>query len=79
MFKTVLGNVQHSKILPPNLGVHPDEWEEGSYAGGEHEIIKIRRKEVQIHLPFELWYRRAVAWAQALTLMVKLQEHPDID
>ena len=33
------------------------------------ETIRVARKETDIPLPFEIWYPRAVQWAQGLTVM----------
>ncbi|KAF6742667.1 hypothetical protein DFP72DRAFT_830191 [Ephemerocybe angulata] len=38
------------------------------------ESIKIARKYVDVALPFELWYPRAVLWAQGLRIMTLVQD-----
>ncbi|KAJ7920108.1 hypothetical protein B0H13DRAFT_1867881 [Mycena leptocephala] len=47
----------------------------------EIEVIKVSRKDSEVDLPFVIWWPRAVAWAQALELMVNIKavENGDID
>ncbi|KAJ6498199.1 hypothetical protein DFH09DRAFT_945531, partial [Mycena vulgaris] len=71
LFSAVFQEAQSAGIIPNHLGVAEDEWEGRFY--GETETVKIGRKEVQITLPFEIWYPRAVSWAQGLEIMVRLQ------
>ncbi|KAJ7937864.1 hypothetical protein B0H13DRAFT_1588324, partial [Mycena leptocephala] len=46
-------------IIPRQFEVAENEWEEPFY--GETETLKIRRKQVEIALPFQIWWPRAVA------------------
>ncbi|KAJ7704649.1 hypothetical protein B0H16DRAFT_1216535, partial [Mycena metata] len=54
-------------IIPLGLGVTETEWADGIYA--DAEVVKIGRKEVEVTLPFQIWWPRAVVWAQGLELM----------
>ncbi|KAF7339237.1 Integrase catalytic domain-containing protein [Mycena venus] len=72
IFVAALADVQAAGIIPENFGVAEAEWEVPFY--GESENVKIGRKQVEITLPFPIWWPRAVAWVQALDLMVRIQE-----
>ncbi|KAF7334184.1 hypothetical protein MVEN_02324600 [Mycena venus] len=72
IFVAALANVQAAGIIPENFGVAEAEWEVPFY--GESESVKVGRKQVEIALPFPIWWPRAVAWAQGLDLMVRIQE-----
>ncbi|KAJ7722312.1 hypothetical protein B0H16DRAFT_1334770, partial [Mycena metata] len=78
IFSQALGMVQAEETVPVGFGVAESEWEHGVYS--EVEVLKVGRKESDIHLPFPIWWPRAVAWAQGLELMVRLQavENGDI-
>ncbi|KAJ6603888.1 hypothetical protein B0H10DRAFT_1656878, partial [Mycena sp. CBHHK59/15] len=67
IFHQALEEVKFAEIIPEHFGVAVAEWEEAFY--GETENVKIGRKEVEIVLPFAVWWPRAVAWAQGLELM----------
>lgn len=58
--------------IPFGYGVTEGEWDEAVYP--EFEDIKSgrRKKSHSICLPFELWWPRAVTWAQGLDLMVRI-------
>ena len=71
IFSSALKDVQSAGIIPQHFGVAENEWEGSFY--GETETVKVGRKEVQIALPFGIWWPRAVAWAQALEVMVNIQ------
>lgn len=71
IFSKAIHTAKDEGIIPKHLGVAEDEWQERFY--GETENVKIGRKEVQIVLPFLIWFPRAVAWAQGLELMVRIQ------
>ncbi|KAJ6491002.1 hypothetical protein C8R45DRAFT_826086, partial [Mycena sanguinolenta] len=72
VFVAALQEVQEAQIIPENLGVAEEEW--GGTFYGETESMKVGRKQVEIQLPFTIWWPRAVAWAQGLELMVRIQE-----
>ncbi|KAJ7122623.1 hypothetical protein C8R43DRAFT_899656, partial [Mycena crocata] len=71
IFCQALEDVTSSEIIPEHFGVAEAEWEERFY--GETEKVKVGRKDVEIVLPFQVWWPRAVAWAQGLELMVRIQ------
>jgi hypothetical protein len=75
VFVAAFQEVQESEIIPENLGVAEDEWERFFYS--ETETVKVGRKQVEIQLPFVIWWPRAVAWAQALEVMVRIQAMED--
>ncbi|KAJ7118271.1 hypothetical protein C8R44DRAFT_625989 [Mycena epipterygia] len=66
-----LKEIELQGIVPRHFGVAEAEWEGQFY--GETETVKIGRKNVEIQLPFGIWWPRAVAWAQALETMVRIQ------
>ncbi|KAJ7932284.1 hypothetical protein B0H13DRAFT_1549812, partial [Mycena leptocephala] len=63
-------DVKAAGIIPRQLGVTTAEWEEEGYP--ETETIRVGRKDVEITLPFSVWWPRAVAWAQGLELLSKI-------
>ncbi|KAJ6524109.1 hypothetical protein DFH09DRAFT_937428, partial [Mycena vulgaris] len=71
IFSSALHEVQAKGIIPQHFGVAEAEWEERYY--GETETVKVGRKEVSIQLPFDIWWPRAVGWAQGLEIMVRIQ------
>ncbi|KAJ7933100.1 hypothetical protein B0H13DRAFT_1856395 [Mycena leptocephala] len=71
IFARALNDAKAEGIIPLQLGVSPEEWSEGGYP--ETEIVKAGKKYVEITLPFPIWWARAVAWAQGLQLMAKIQ------
>ncbi|KAJ7185054.1 hypothetical protein C8R46DRAFT_1300877 [Mycena filopes] len=78
LFSSSLKEARESGIIPVGLGVAEEEWEGGIYT--EAELVKVGRKEVEVALPFQIWWPRAVIWAQGLELMAKIQavENGDI-
>jgi hypothetical protein len=75
VFVAALQEVQAAGIIPDGLGVAENEWGGSFY--GETETFKVGRKQVEIQLPFAMWWPRAVAWAQALEVMVRIQAVED--
>ncbi|KAJ7477546.1 hypothetical protein FB451DRAFT_1032939, partial [Mycena latifolia] len=71
IFSGALHEVQAKGIIPRHFGVAEAEWEERYY--GETETVKVGRKEVSIMLPFDIWWPRAVGWAQGLEIMIRIQ------
>jgi hypothetical protein len=71
IFSAALQEVKLTGIIPESFGVAEHEWEERFY--GETEVVKVGRKDVEIALPFQLWWPRAVVWAQGLEIMVRIQ------
>ncbi|KAJ7508166.1 hypothetical protein B0H11DRAFT_1704596 [Mycena galericulata] len=71
IFFAALEDAKSAGIIPENIGVAEAEW--GGPFYGETEKVKVGRKDVEIVLPFEIWWPRAVLWAQALELMVRIQ------
>ncbi|KAJ7737242.1 hypothetical protein DFH07DRAFT_753093, partial [Mycena maculata] len=71
IFTDTLRTVHAAGIIPDQMGVAEAEWEDGMYA--ETEIIKVGRKDVEVILPFMIWWPRAVKWAQGLEILTKIQ------
>ena len=59
-------------IVPSGFGIQESKWDGEIYP--KHEDIKSGRggKHLNICSPFVVWWPRAVAWAQALELMMKI-------
>jgi len=71
IFKQAIQDNNVSGIVPKGLGVAEEEWEDGHYPGAE--LIQVARKDIQIILPFEIWWLRAVRWVRALELATRIQ------
>jgi hypothetical protein len=76
IFQEALTGVLDSEVVPAGYGLREEEWGNGIYPTSE--LIKVARKEVEISLPFEIWYPRAVKWAQGLQVMAIVQEYHDM-
>ncbi|KAI0686692.1 hypothetical protein C8T65DRAFT_590932 [Cerioporus squamosus] len=72
LFLQCLHQVRTEERVPQHLGVSPAEWINGVY--GDFETISFGRggRQEEIELPFGIWWRRAVEWAQGLELMTAL-------
>ncbi|EPQ57571.1 hypothetical protein GLOTRDRAFT_127924 [Gloeophyllum trabeum ATCC 11539] len=70
-FLKALDELLATDIVPTGLGLRNDEWPEGGYP--EAEAIRSGRKYVDIGLPFNTWWPRAVVWGKALTLLSHFQ------
>ncbi|KAH8813871.1 hypothetical protein DL96DRAFT_1448500, partial [Flagelloscypha sp. PMI_526] len=65
LFLAQLRSQEENDIVPTGLAVHPSEWGNEQYP--THETLKMRRGQVlEMELPFEIWWPRAVQWARAL-------------
>ncbi|KAJ7939066.1 hypothetical protein B0H13DRAFT_1587356 [Mycena leptocephala] len=78
IFSAALADVKAQEIMPRHLGVSPAEWGDEGYP--ETEMAKAGRKDIEITLLLSVWWPRAVAWAQGLELLSKIQavENGDI-
>ncbi|KAJ7760860.1 hypothetical protein DFH07DRAFT_1021347 [Mycena maculata] len=73
MFLTLLPTLAEEDV-PEDYGVRPDEWDNEPHYP-EVEVIRrpgTRGKEIQVVLPREEWYPRAVVWAKALDLLSRI-------
>lgn len=68
----LLDSADHHRIIPVGYGVLEEEW--GGEGYPETETIKFgrKRRELEVILPTEIWLGRAIRWAQALDIMVRL-------
>lgn len=72
IFIALLNETQVQNILPEGYGVAEHEWVNGIYPDCEAISIGRSRKEREIGLPPNLWWPRAVSWAQGIDLMSRL-------
>ncbi|TFK80783.1 hypothetical protein K466DRAFT_503297 [Polyporus arcularius HHB13444] len=72
LFIQCLHQVRAQERVPMHLGVSPTEWPGGIY--GDLETVSFGRggRQEEFELPFSIWWRRAVEWAQGLELMTAL-------
>lgn len=72
--QVLLATARVEKIFPDGYGVREQEWDDYNYP--ETEIIKYgkKRRDLEVILPSEMWLPRAILWAQALDIMVRLVE-----
>lgn len=71
---TILSAAWAHGIIPNGYGVLEAEWNGDHYP--ETETIKFgkKRRELEVILPTGMWLERAILWAQALDIMVRLVE-----
>ena len=67
VFKEALAGAAAQGTVPPGFLLQPAEWGDAAYSASES--IKVARKQVEVPLPFEIWYPWAVRGAQGLTIM----------
>jgi hypothetical protein len=72
VFLALLGEIQAQNIIPEGYAVMEQEWAHGFYPNREAINIGRGRKETDIVLPFDVWWPRAVSWAQGLDLLLHL-------
>lgn len=72
MFFDALNKIATQKIVPAGFGVNATEWDNHIYP--DVEDIKYGRagNVLSVALPFEIWWPRAVCWAQGLDAMTKI-------
>lgn len=72
IFRQALTEAQDNNIIPDHLMVMPDDWPNGYPT---HEFITSGTrsgKRLLIALPYDIWWPRAVLWAQSLRIMQQL-------
>ncbi|KAH6891896.1 hypothetical protein BKA70DRAFT_1119370 [Coprinopsis sp. MPI-PUGE-AT-0042] len=71
VFELALSEMNTAGKVPWGYGVLDDEWDEfgGEYLPYHHIPTRHRGKELKVDLPHDIWYIRAVYWAQALFTM----------
>ncbi len=72
VFWTSLDEVLKKDIIPGGYGVTVPEWENGVYS--DYEGISLGRsgRKVSVALPPQIWWRRAVRWAQGLEILTQV-------
>lgn len=55
--------------VPAGYGVREDEWDDGEYSQLQYLSVGARREQMPIHLPYNIWYPRAVFWAKGIDLL----------
>jgi hypothetical protein len=71
LFEHAFETAEGLGIVPRGYDMHPDEIDDdGMYP--LFETIKVARKDTDIPLPLDIWYRRAARWVQGLHLMTSL-------
>ncbi|KAF8585468.1 hypothetical protein K439DRAFT_1343386, partial [Ramaria rubella] len=67
-FKTALTYVHNAGLVPVDMGLRENEWEDSTYP--TFEILKVgRTKDTIITLPCTIWLPRAIQFRQGLELM----------
>lgn len=76
-FRQMLDEMEQTGYVPGEFGLRQDEWIEGQYPSVE--VLKMRRgKVLELFMPFEIWWLRAVRWSRALELLTMLQVEQNI-
>lgn len=70
-FLACLEEVRQRGIVPPHYGLLESEWTEGGYDELEDVTYGRGGRARSIFLPFQIWWPRAVAWAQGLECMTE--------
>jgi len=79
IFYAALKDVLAAGIVPRDLGVHDSEWDGGDYPTFEAIKSGRRGKLLNMVLPFDIWWPKAVAWAQGLDLMTRIWIIENVD
>ena len=74
-FHNLLQAAQQDTYMPAGYGILPEEWPDVVYPEQENLRIGVRGSQLRVHLPAEVWYRRAVVWAQGLDIMSRMLEN----
>jgi hypothetical protein len=69
LFLNALTEIQRRNPTPSGYGVAQEEWPEDGYPSNETIKVGRGKKSVMVELPVEVWWPRAVRWAQALDLL----------
>jgi hypothetical protein len=64
-----LQEVEDSGFHPDNMGISPEEWDDGIYPTQEVLTAGRRAKEISVSLPVNVWLHRAVVWARSLHVL----------
>jgi hypothetical protein len=78
VFMDLLENVFEENGLPGDYGVCEEEWDQEDYP--EIEVIRpgTRGREISVVLPRDVWFPRALRWAQALDAMSEVLIHLEV-
>ncbi|KAF8509535.1 hypothetical protein JB92DRAFT_2729807 [Gautieria morchelliformis] len=68
-FWRVLQELEDTGFQPKNMGVLPEEWDDGTYPTPEVLTAGRRAKEISVCLPVDVWLPRAVVWARSLHVL----------
>lgn len=74
LFNLTLTAMHAAGIVPCGYGLHPDEWDDGTYPS--YETLKSGRrggKKLQVALPDSVWRPRAEMWGRGLSIMKQMQ------
>ncbi|KAL1948877.1 hypothetical protein VTO73DRAFT_10683 [Trametes versicolor] len=72
LFRESLSEVQKRNIVPDGYGVTAAEWQGGLYGDAEEIALGRSGRKVSVALPRELWWRRAIRWAQGLEVLTQI-------
>lgn len=75
VFEAAMKQADVEGYVPLGFGLRPDEWEDALYPTVEE--IKVAKKYVDMPLPFEIWFPRAVLWARGLEIITQISMAED--
>ena len=78
VFFTVLDEVQTAEIVPPHYGLKEAEWDNGAYPTTQEIPLGRGGRRVEIELPFAVWWKRAVFWAQGHRILTEMLMNSDL-
>ena len=71
-FTLALQAAQDQGLIPIGYGVAEEEWVDGYYPKLEVIPVGHSAKDYEVHLPFSIWWPRAVRWVQGLDVMTHI-------
>ena len=72
LFRRTLADVAQKGLVPQGYALRPSEWPSGGYGNEERMKLGRRGKQLKVVLPFDIWWQRAVRWAQGHEIMTTL-------
>ncbi|KZT05190.1 uncharacterized protein LAESUDRAFT_656210, partial [Laetiporus sulphureus 93-53] len=76
LFYEIFAEVQQANIIPQDYGVLLYEWSDHSHPQTEQLKVGKRGKYIDIAVPEDIWFPRAILWIQALDTLSRIIDIP---